>query len=429
MNRYIWHYIILFSLYVLFLLINNSIPIISDDFLYGYIFPKQAETNNSWGINLDRPIADFSDILVSQYNHFFCHGGRIPVHILVQLFSGLLGKTIFSYISSFFFIFFILLLGKNCFGKDTSKDILVIYAPFLVFFLLIIQPKCFYSTIATGINYLWTSVVCLAFLYIHNKEHITSKLYILIYWLLAILAGWSHEGIVIPLGIALFLHHIKEWRDIPKYKTIATFLFFIGALFLVMAPGNFVRKGAGLSIVNLFLFLYSLRIFYLYIFLLAIFMIRHGKKFVNSFFHENIYLNYGIIASLSIFGIFNDGAIRVGYGIDLLSCILIGRLLSSKYCIYKYKKVTPFLASFTILLFFAIYYYQNIASKQFYEIQIIAKNSTNNKIVIDFGQSYSFPHFLNPFIRSCSTDESKEWIIQVEEMKYNKSIIIKKTER
>lgn len=161
MDKYLdFKYGILF-LCILFGIINVIVPIISDDILYGFFYPKVMVEGVPHGVDQSHPISNFGDILESQYNHYFNHGGRAPIHILVQLFAGILGKYIYSIITAFVFGIFIIFLGKTAFGHLEQNKRYLYIIPSLILLVFIIHPACFYNTIACGINYLWASTLCI----------------------------------------------------------------------------------------------------------------------------------------------------------------------------------------------------------------------------------------------------------------------------
>lgn len=58
----------------LILLLNITYPLYADD--WGYTFMTGSE--------LTQKITSFSDILNSQYQHYFLHGGRTITHIITE---------------------------------------------------------------------------------------------------------------------------------------------------------------------------------------------------------------------------------------------------------------------------------------------------------------------------------------------------------
>ena len=69
--------------------LNFLTPLYHDDFVYKFMFEGGA-------VDYDHPIGSIGDIVASQVDHYTSVNGRSIVHFLVQLFTGLLGKTVFN---------------------------------------------------------------------------------------------------------------------------------------------------------------------------------------------------------------------------------------------------------------------------------------------------------------------------------------------
>ena len=404
---------------VLFYNINLSIPIISDDILYGYIFPAQTDLDTPWGVDINNPINNIHDVFVSQYNHYFHHGGRIPVHIFVQFFAGLWGKTSFSIVTVFFFIAFVWILGLNSF--DENKEKIVFFIPFFLLYVFIVQPKCFYSTIACGINYLWASVVCLTYYYLYEKKKVKNLLQAGGYCLLAFLAGWSHEGIVIPMGIAIGLHYLINRKFITLYDKLSIVFFFLGAALLVLAPGNFSRgSGNSVSYHSIVAFILHLRLFWVYVFSLLFISIYRGSKYVRKIIADSNHLIYGTMLGAILFLGTGLSQLRLGYGVDLLSVVLLSRLVSSS--LYpSVVKLIGVIASFaTVIVFGLVFHYEELAKTQFDMVLNTIESTSETSIRVSIPANLTAPFYWESYVRDVAHDSTQYWILSVWETKYNK---------
>ena len=397
----------------------------SDDILYGFIFPSTPLEHTPWGINPESPIRNFYDILVSQYNHYFLHGGRTPVHIIVQFFCALIGKNLYSIITAFFFCLFIYLLGKTSMGPKKGAEKALYFIPFTFFYLSIIHPKCFYSTIACGVNYLWSSVICLLMWYIFTQKENIHKLAIIPTFILCFVAGWSHEGIVIPLSIALASFWFFEVRKIQHWKTAAIIIFGIGAFLLVMAPGNFVRSGdSSFSLKGVIKFFLLLRVFYILILTLLYTYWKQGKQETKLWIFQNRHLIIGLVFSLPLFMYIGPAAPRVGYGIELISAILFGTLININFAKIKsnttFTYIIRFCSIIPIIVFTTVLYYQSIAGEQITNATTRIENAKENIVHIQIENK--IPFLFNRFVQQCSIKEAPTWNKSVWEFKYNKKI-------
>lgn len=423
-SRHCFEFTILI-LSILFYLINVQIPLMSDDTLYSFIFPSTPLEHTPWGINSDSPVRNLHDIFESQYNHYFLHGGRTPVHIIVQIFCALLGKNLYNIITTIFFCLFIYSLGKISMGPKKGAEKALYFIPFTVFYLFIIHPKCFYGTIAAGVNYLWSSVICLLMWYIFTQKENIHKLAIIPAFILCFVAGWSHEGIVIPLSIALASFWVFEVRKIQHWKTAAIIIFGIGAFLLVVAPGNFVRAGnPNLSLRRIIKFFLLFRVFYILILTLLYTYWKQGKQETKLWIFQNRHLIIGLIFSLPIFIYIGPGAPRVGYGLELISAILFGSLINVNIARIKSNTTFTYIIRFCtiipILAFSAVLYYQSIASEQI--TNMINRIETDKENVVYIQAENKIPFLFHRFVQKYSAKEAPTWIKSVWEFKYNKKI-------
>lgn len=82
---------------IIFYILNHFTPLYSDDWHYNFIYGTFENINS------------LSDIIKSQYIHYFKVNGRFIPHFIVQLFDGILGKELFNIFNTIAFIFFLLL--------------------------------------------------------------------------------------------------------------------------------------------------------------------------------------------------------------------------------------------------------------------------------------------------------------------------------
>lgn len=90
----------------LFYLMNMYTPICGDDYLYSfYLTPVAAKSFfEGASIGFEQKISSFTDVIFSQYNHYFYVNGRTIPHILEQSFAGLWGENCFNLINVFAFL-------------------------------------------------------------------------------------------------------------------------------------------------------------------------------------------------------------------------------------------------------------------------------------------------------------------------------------
>ena len=230
--------LILFAAF--FLILNILTPFIADDISYAFIWDD--------GIGKREKISSFTDILISQYSHYFYWGGRTVAHIFVQFFAWI-GKSYFDVINVFVFCALIFLIFKIATGlslREMNKKFLI----FILFALYFLTPAFLLTNIwLTGaINYLW--MVTLELLFIlpfaikyRDKNFKPPKFFVIVMAILGLLAGWSIEpGASITLFVT-FWAILKSWheKNLQTWQSVGFIFLFAGFLILILAPGNIER--------------------------------------------------------------------------------------------------------------------------------------------------------------------------------------------
>ena len=240
---------IIFIIFLLFFFaMNLFMPFIADDVSYAFIWDGENAGNLMDGIGKREKITSFTDILISQYSHYFWWGGRTVAHIIVQFFSWI-GKFYFNFANIFVFCALVFLIFKISTGltlREMNKKFLI----FILVALYLLTPEFLLTNIwMTGaINYLW--MVTLELLFIlpfaikyRNKNFNPPKYFVAVMAVLGLLAGWSIEpGASITLFVTFFAI-IKSWQDknLQTWEKVGFIFLFAGFLILVLAPGNIER--------------------------------------------------------------------------------------------------------------------------------------------------------------------------------------------
>ena len=252
MSKKVWA--ILFLIFLIMFGLNYLMPLCyGDDYVYAFIWPGQ-----SMYIPLPETaerISGFSDILVSQWNHYLTGNGRAPAHLLVQFFVWQ-DKLVFDVLNSSVFVLLILeIYWISNKGEVTFKNI-NIPALCVIFFSVWAFTVNFagvFLWISGACNYLWMLVIVLSFLilYVHkyyrmNQEAIRSgwEKYPVFIW--GVLAGWTNENTVcwIILALGLWLFKNRKQEGLETWMWYGLFGLCAGYLLLIFAPGNAVRAGS-----------------------------------------------------------------------------------------------------------------------------------------------------------------------------------------
>ena len=85
---------------------ENRELIYVDEIIYGYNL-NASEYYEYWSspsTSLNEKVETLSDIIKSQYNHYFYGNGRSIIHAVQQLFTGIFGVSTFYIINTFVFL-------------------------------------------------------------------------------------------------------------------------------------------------------------------------------------------------------------------------------------------------------------------------------------------------------------------------------------
>lgn len=380
-------------LVLLFWYLNYTLPFVMDDALYAHIYPETPILDTPHALDIDNEINSFKDVLTSQWNHYFTKNGRGLVHLVVQTFCGLLGKNIYNICSAIMFGLFIFLLSK------ITRHRAILTAG--LFFLLIPEPTCLYNGISYGVNYLWSSVYILLFVFLfhNNYNEKRSIVSLLSLCLLGFVAGWSHEGLAIPVSMAFIVEFfIRLKNEIKKpnlqitpfiYQYLPVLIFGIGVALMVFCPANFKRAagmnesdwaGGALALrLRSFCFL---RATYIFIALIIIGWLK-CRKMTTAYIKENVY--WLVAWTTALVFVLAIGALNVRsvFGIDFFAFILLMRFVK---CINLSEKCHRVLSTscrgIFLVCVICVLYFQTLAGRQYDEINEQLKNSKYDSALV-----------------------------------------------
>ena len=404
MKKYIFWILLALSA-ICFWRLNDAIPYMRDDcYNYDHVFPMVDPETPRHGMDIARVAENLNDIIESQYNHWFTWNGRTVVHFIDQCFCVLWGKDAYNIFAALLFALYIVLLGKTGFDGENSKN--TRWGGFIAVAalgILVLEPNMYYYGCSFGCNYLLSPVLILSWLYCFTHERgyehsVGSFVRILSVSFLAILAGWSHEGLVIPFGAYLLLYAICHWKKLNKSQIIEGVCFGIGALMLILAPGNWLRVGAHqrlcLTIIPVF---ENLRLFWIFLLLAAIIFCSKKEVFVTFVKREYPWLGALCVAlAFSMYiGVTYPRALT---GIELLSLFCLCRLLTFIQCSNRIFCYGGVFASLIIIVgLSAITYYQRIWTPRYQAAREEVKNCPDSvlTVIVKFDDA---PQCLEPYL-------------------------------
>lgn len=251
-------YLVLLGIFLYMYTCNSLVALSSgDDYVYSFIW-------QDWNIYIPIPndaqrIASFSDLFASQWSHYFTWGGRSVAHFMAQFFLWQ-GKPMFNIVNAGMVILLIIEIywltdgGRIQFHFSAKRTIWIFF--FVWTFVLGFGGVFFW--VMGACNYLWTSVILLAFLNIYVRDYfcetdkIQSKFnaWCLIIFCLGVLAGWTNENTVcwwLLIGMGYILYIKKKYLVYPFKLIFGWCGLMLGYIFLIAAPGNYIRSAYELS--------------------------------------------------------------------------------------------------------------------------------------------------------------------------------------
>ena len=301
-----------------------------DDFVYKFMITGGAS-------DYSHRIGSIGDIIRSQVDHYFTVNGRSIVHFFVQLFTGLLGKQVFNVFNALVFAVFVWLLKLNLTRRSALRANGFAIAVVVTMTLLLPRFKDTFLWMTGSINYLWSSTVILAFLlYYDNKRQ--QPVDASLAWILplAFLAGWTHEGISLPLALSLVFFSLLQFKQSYRQQGLWMALFLLGgACVAALSPGTFSRLGEGSEIavstigvrIKSGLTLYAkLRLIYLAIIITVVAWVKDRQALKQAIVNNN-YLIGAIVLAGGIVLMCGLSSTRTAFGLELFSMVFTIRLL------------------------------------------------------------------------------------------------------
>lgn len=232
-NTLYWGLLILVG--VFFYLMNLYTPFTHDDYAYAHYYSANSE--------LIRPTSDpitWGTLLPSMWHHYCCVNGRFTSHILIQLFCGLINKSIFNICNTIVFLMMLHLLVRiSC--KSTS--IAALCAVVLSTFLFFPYPGQTMLWITGAINYLWTTTFALGIIYYiqNHKDQHRNIIHHILAFLIGVFVGWMQESITIGLSGGLFIWFLFNRKQFNGINAALAVGLWLGTLLIIIGPGTFNR--------------------------------------------------------------------------------------------------------------------------------------------------------------------------------------------
>ena len=227
---------VLAAAFLVMLVFNCLTPLISDDYSYLLRIPTHE------------PVETFLDLVVSQYYHYFQWGGRTIGIGLNQLFLWL-GKGVFNIFNAAAFCLLVWVCTKLAFGRKAPPPALLLVV--LVF--LFHSNPCFGAVnlwMCGSCVYLWPLLIGCCFLLPYRLEldgaWQTGRGALPGMFFAGLAAGWGNEntsGAMLLAALLFLLLFRILLKRIPLWGVCGAAGCLCGFLLLMLAPGQWVRKG------------------------------------------------------------------------------------------------------------------------------------------------------------------------------------------
>ncbi|MFV0419463.1 MAG: DUF6056 family protein [Dysgonomonas sp.] len=220
--------------FCLVFILNKLYPLYADD--WGYIYSGKSFTE----------AASYS--FKKLYHQYFAWGGRTVVHAIAHLLSWL-GVGISDLINSLVFVFLLYVIYRISNKGNRVNSLLFL---FIGLYLWLAMPA-FSSTVlwlVGAANYMWGALIVILFLSAYYSCYMGGKekkgwLYVIFFLLAGVISGWTNENMFVAqvffIVCLLFLLR-KERVSIPAWAIAGLIGVCIGGLFMIAAPGNYIRS-------------------------------------------------------------------------------------------------------------------------------------------------------------------------------------------
>lgn len=190
------------------------------------------------GSDPHQKIDGFGTLLASQQAHYMTWSGRFFCQSIVQIFCGLTERPVFELCNAVVSLVFI--LSALSLAKIKLDEPLRVFMVSAVMYLILASLPFDPPFL---INYLWMGTVILLWLNLFSIGKRRSFPALAALFLFSVIAGNSQEAFSVPLAGALAVWILLRRFKLDTVKWVLAVGFFIGALLVVGAPGNYERLG------------------------------------------------------------------------------------------------------------------------------------------------------------------------------------------
>ncbi len=384
----VWALIIFVS--IAFAFMNLMMPIASDDLMYSYPIRDFLS-----GISDKFPWAELKEHWIYRYNYDNSRFGNVIFPFI------LMGpKWIPAFISGCAVAITLILCNKLISVYRNSSGMFIT----LIAMFVIVMPwydEMFFTCFV--INYIWATCLSVAVLYIFFKHANPPKQKYkqVLLLIVSFLAGGFHEGMSLPIFLALSVYIALNHHTTTKWQIAITATLLPGLIFLLTSGGFSERISINTTLEYLSKFYLVLKYNYCILLFIGTIIVcltfKRGRNIIKQI-PSSILLVFLIIAFIS-YGIhvLNQFAARVGWMCQLssfLGCIYIWRqVLPNKATLLSTLYSTILTIIIALHLSLSCYYGYNI-SKEFDIVLERYQQSTDGTVFADI----TTEHDVSPFV-------------------------------
>lgn len=383
LDKTAWAWITIAMVY--YLLVRQNM-FICDDFRYAFV---QGTDNyvNGWG-----------DAVRSQMYAYVHENGRFLVHTIVQYFAGVLGIEWLRVANTFIFVSICIFINKLLSSRNSTHE--VSYA-LIVLALILCIPVPGYSylgNIAMSVNYLWSSSLSLAFIYIlelylyESRRAYSHHCLVLLMSFSFVVGAWQ-ESFSIGMSVALFAFVCIKKKNIDKATLMIILSYWIGASFVILAPSNVLREaswnGENTSLASRFIqgfgsvAVYAKTFDAMVLLLLGLFF-YNKHKLINIVKMDLIFILTSVVNVFFVACVAFTGPHQL-VCVELFSSIVLLHILTEIVGSFSYSKASLTASIVIFILLMPIYYYRSKVNEAYYQMIERAKSSTDGYLI---GGSY-----------------------------------------
>ena len=331
-----------------------DVPTMSDDMIYRFL----------WHADEAAPVETINgldDLFRSQWAHYLSTNGRLVPHLLVQAFLVFLPSVVMQVVDTLMFVLLIHLTASWVTNDHRQRLLAAVVACTLLFVVF-----CgLRTTILWGlgaVNYLWTLVAVLSLLLFLRRSggHRLTVAYVLLSPL-ALLAGWTHEALSLPVSIAFATWIVVNRRHLADKPVALLYmlLFMMGTACILLSPALWQRAGEAANLQSRLIngamnCVANIRVTWLLALALLVMWRRcRGSLRVHLSDHKFEYV--ALVAALGIVLVCGVHLERVAFFTDFIAMLLLMRIIiyPPSFLHLQASSLTPLIMGCCVLLLLA----------------------------------------------------------------------------